>query len=218
MSARLNLSNQPFRNHTLPWTIAGIITLASIAALVFIFVKTNEMNRQALVVERDVSVLSQQLKEYDRKVNELRQALTPEQRMLHDAAHSLVDRKRFSWSRLFAELEAATPNNVRVSRINVRDVVTRGGQTVADLEVSVISRDPAEVTGMMSRMNSTGFFRADLISQNPSKGRGEGAEWVLAVRYTQRAAMPPPPANAGNVGSGAEAVASTMIQAKELHE
>jgi Tfp pilus assembly protein PilN len=188
VSARLNLASQPFRNHTLPWTIASIITIASIVALVFIFVKSREMNRQAAVVERDVTTLRQQWVEYEKKVSELRQALTPEQQQLHDAAHGLVDRKRFSWSRLFADLEANTPNNVRVSRINVRDVGTRGGQTVADLELSVISKDPAEVTGMMSKMNSTGVFRADLVSQNPSKGRGEGAEWVLSVRYTQRIA------------------------------
>jgi Tfp pilus assembly protein PilN len=186
VSARLNLASQPFRNRTLPWTIACIITLASIAALIFIFVKSSELNRQAAVVERDVSVLSPQLKEYDRKMNEIRQALTPEQRRLHDAAHALVDRKRFSWSRLFTDLEAAMPANVRVSRINVRDVGTRGGQTVADLELSVVSKDPAEVTNMMSRMNSSGIFRADLISQNPSKGRNEGAEWLLGLRYTQR--------------------------------
>lgn len=186
MSARLNLASQPFRNRTLPWTIASIITLASIAALIFIVIKSNELNRQAVVVERDVNVLSQQLREYDRKVSEIRQALTPEQRKLHDSAHTLVDRKHFSWSRLFADLESAMPNNVRVSRINVRDVEARGGQMVADLELSVISKDPADVTGMMSKMNSTGIFRADLVSQNPSKGRNEGTEWVLAVRYTQR--------------------------------
>ncbi|HEX8176699.1 MAG TPA: hypothetical protein VF543_16530 [Pyrinomonadaceae bacterium] len=186
MSARLNLASHPFRNHTLPWAIASIITLASIAALVFIFVQSSEMNRQALIVERDVSVLGQELREYEKKVSEIRQALTPEQRTAHDAAHALVDRKRFSWSRLFADLEANMPANVRVSRINVRDVDARPGQTVADLELSVISKDPAEVTGMMSRMNSTGIFRADVVSQNPSKGRGEGAEWVLAVHYTQR--------------------------------
>jgi len=186
VSARLNLASQPFRNHTLPWAIAGIITLASIATLVFIFIKSNEMQRQAVVVERDVNVLRQQWVDYEKKISEIRQALTPEQRALHDAAHGLVDRKRFSWSRLFADLEAAMPNNVRVSRINVRDVGTRGGQTVADLELSVISKDAADVTGMMSKMNGTGIFRADLVSQNPSKGRGDGAEWVLAVRYTQR--------------------------------
>ena len=188
MSARLNLASQPFRNRTLPWTIAGIITVASIAALVFIIVKSNELNSQAAVVERDVSAESQQLKVYDQKLNEIRQALTPEQRKLHDAAHALVDRKHFSWSRLFADLEAAMPNNVRVSRINVRDVQASGGQMVANLELSVVSKDAADVTGMMSKMNSTSIFRADLIAQTPSKGKSEGAEWVLAVHYTQRAA------------------------------
>jgi Tfp pilus assembly protein PilN len=187
VSARLNLASQPFRNRTLPWTIASILTLASIAALIFIFVKSNEMNRQAVAVERDVNALTPQLREYDKKMNEIRQALTPEQRRLHDAAHALVDRKRFSWSRLFADLESSMPDNVRVARINVRDVGTRSGQTVADLELSVVSRDPANVTNMMSKMNGTGIFRADLISQTPSKGRtNEGAEWVLVVRYTQR--------------------------------
>ncbi len=188
MSARLNLASQPFRNRTLPWTIAVVIALASIVALVFIFAKSSEMNRQAIVVERDVSVLRQQWVDYEKKISEIRQALTPEQRKLHDAAHALVDRKRFSWSRLFADLEANMPNNVRVSRINVRDVGARGGQTVADLELSVISKDPADVTGMMGKMNSSGIFRADLVAQNPSKGRGEGTEWTLAVHYTQRTA------------------------------
>lgn len=210
MSARLNLASQPFRNRTLPWTIASIIALASIAALIFIVVKSNEMNRQAVAVERDVNVLNPQLKEYDRKMNEIRQALTPEQRKLHDAAHALVDRKRFSWSRLFADLEANMPGSVRVSRINVRDVGTRGGQTVADLELSVISKDPAEVTNMMSKMNSTGIFRADLISQNPSKGRGEGAEWVLGVRYMQRTAAA---TTAGTIRGG-DAPLAAMLSGK----
>ena len=211
MSARLNLSSQPFRNRTLPWTIASIIALASIAALIFIFVKSNDLNRQSVTVERDVNVMSQQLKEYDKKISEIRQALTPEQRKLHDAAHALVDRKHFSWSRLFADLEANVPDKVRVSRINVRDVGTRGGQTVADLELSVVSRDPAEVTGMMTKMNSTGIFRADLVTQNPSKGRGEGAEWVLAVRYTQRGtAAPATTASAAKIEKSASALAANV--------
>jgi Tfp pilus assembly protein PilN len=210
VSARLNLSSQPFRNRTLPWTIAGIITLASIAALLFITVKSSELNRQAMVVERDVNVLSQQLKDYDKKMSEIRQALTPEQRKLHDAAHGLVDRKHFSWTRLFVDLEASVPDKVRVSRINVRDVGTRGGQTVADLELSVVSRDPAEVTGMMNKMNGTGIFRADLVTQNPNKGRGEGAEWVLAVRYAQRGSSAPTAASAENSGRSADALAQTV--------
>ena len=214
MSARLNLASQPFRNRTLPWTIASIITLASIAALIFIFVKSNEMNRQAAVVERDVNTLSPQLKEYDRKMNEIRQALTPDQRKLHDAAHSLVDRKRFSWSKLFADLESAMPDNVRVARINVRDVGTRSGQTVADLELSVVSKDPANVTNMMSKMNGMGIFRADLISQTPSKGRtSEGAEWVLALRYTQRTTVASTArANSSGGASQAELAALTASE------
>lgn len=190
VSARLNLASQPFRNRTLPWAIAAVVALASIAGLLFIITQSSRLNRQAVVVERDVNELRLKLKEWDEKVNQLRQSLTPEQRKLHDAAHGLVDRKRFSWSRLFADLEASMPANVRVSRINVRDVASRGGVTEADLELSVVSKDPADVTRMMGDMNRSGTFRADLISQNPSRGRGgEGTEWVLSVHYIPRAVI-----------------------------
>ena len=54
----------------------------------------------------------------------------------------LVDRKRFSWSRLFADLESALPGNVRVTRISVRDVAARGEQTLAELDLTVVSKTP----------------------------------------------------------------------------
>jgi len=58
----------------------------------------------------------------------------------------LVDRKRFSWSRLFADLEAVLPGDVRVARIAVRHVRTQSGVTVADLELAVVAKSPTIVT------------------------------------------------------------------------
>ena len=107
------------------------------------------------------------------------------------AAHTLVDRKQFSWSRLFVDLEDALPGVVRVKRIAVRGVATRGDQTFADLELTVVAKTPTIVTDMIAQMAQEGVFRAELRQQTLQRGRGEtGAEYELAVNYRPRAGAP----------------------------
>lgn len=183
MSARLNLANDPFRNRALPWTITIIVACASILALIFILRETTVARAQASAIERDIQSLKVQTTALQRQASEVRDALTPEQQQTLQAAHTLVDRKRFSWSRLFADLEAAMPTGVRVTRINVRDVASRGNQTSAELDLTVVGKVPTDVTGMIAEMDRAGVFQAEPISQSPPKGRGEGTEWVLRVIY-----------------------------------
>ena len=51
MISRLNLASDPFRNRTLPWTVAVMVSAASLIALVFIL---SEYRRAA--AEADASV------------------------------------------------------------------------------------------------------------------------------------------------------------------
>ncbi|MGA9995080.1 MAG: hypothetical protein WBP93_06690 [Pyrinomonadaceae bacterium] len=191
MSVNLNLASQPFRNRALPWTITTIITVASLVAFIFIFSKTQETNAQAVAVARDVAVLKQQDLDLIKRANEVKSALTPDQIQTLKAAHTLYDRKHFSWSRLFADLEATLPGSVRVTRIAVRDVVVRQGQTVAALDLSVVSKSPDAATEMITQMEHSGVFQAELLSQGLQKGRGEtGTESTLSVRYTPHGGVP----------------------------
>jgi Tfp pilus assembly protein PilN len=117
--------------------------------------------------------------------------LTPEQLLTLESAHTLVDRKHFSWSRLFADLESALPWTVRVKRIGVRGVAVRNDQTLAELELTVVAKSPAIVTDMLGDMERTGIFQAELRSQNLQRGRGEsGTEYELYVVYRPRAGSP----------------------------
>lgn len=191
MIAKLNLASQPFRNRTLPWTVTAIVTVASLVALLFIIQASMQTNAQADAVERDVKGLRTQAATIEQQASQIKDALTPEQVQTLQAAHALTDRKRFSWSRLFADLEAALPADVRVTRIGVRDVAVRGGQTVAELDVTVVAKTPNDVTEMIADMDREGIFRAEPLAQNLQKGRGEsGMEWTLYVRYTPRAGAP----------------------------
>ena len=198
MPTKLNLASKPFSNRSLPWVVTTMIVVVSLVCLVFIVRATGRANAQAAAVQKDINDLNQQEVALRKQADLIKNSLTAEQLQTLAAAHTLVDRKHFSWSRLFADLESALPGTVRVKRIAVRGVTTRGDETLADLELTVVAKTPATVTEMIAEMDRGGVFHAELRSQTLSRGRGEtGAEYELAVIYRPRA------------GAATEAVAST---------
>ena len=139
---------------------------------------------QANSVQNDINNLSRQEQDLRQQAQAVKSSLTTEQLQTLRAAHTLVDRKHFSWSRLFADLEQALPGTVRVKRIAVRGVSTRGDETIAELELTVVAKSPNTVTEMIADMDHAGIFHAELRAQNLQRGRGEsGAEYELYVVY-----------------------------------
>jgi len=175
----------------LPWTVTGVVALASIVALLFIAQATFQTNKQAEAAEGEVAALRKEMAALNQKAREIESSLTPGQKRTLKSAHTLVDRKRFSWSRLFTDLEAALPGSVRVARIMVKEVGADGDRSVADLDLVVVSKSPTTITQMIKDMASEGVFRAELISQSLQRGRGEtGEEYEMLVHYVPRAGAP----------------------------
>jgi len=196
VSTKLNLSSNPFRNRALPWTVTIAVALASIVALLFIARATFQTSAQAQTADREVADLRNETAALNRRAKEIESTLTPEQKRTLKSAHALVDRKRFSWSRLFADLEGALPGSVRVARIAVKDVAADGDRTVADLDLVVVSKSAATVMQMIRDMEREGVFQAELVSQNLQRGRGEtGEEYEMSVHYVPRAGAPIEAAN-----------------------
>lgn len=188
MISRLNLASDPFRNRALPWTVAAAVSAASLVALVLVLGSYNKVRAEADLSEKQVQTMRDQQKELDRQAESIRQNIPAEQRQPLEAARALVSRKGFSWSQLFSDLEGFMPGNVRVARINVREVAQVGDQTRADLDLTVVGRAPTDVTGMIDEMNRSGTFSALPVTENQKSGRGEsGYEWLLRVSYVQRA-------------------------------
>jgi len=186
--SRLNLASDPFRNRALPWTLAVAVSAVSLVALVYVLASYNQVRAETDVSERQVQAMREQQKELDRQAESIRQNIPAEQRQPLEAARLLVSRKGFSWSQLFSDLEDFMPGDVRVARINVREVAQVGDQTRADLDLTVVGRAPTDVTGMIDQMNRSGSFSAVPVSENHKSGRGEsGYEWLLRVSYVQRA-------------------------------
>jgi Tfp pilus assembly protein PilN len=191
MATKLNLATKPFSNRSLPWVVTSFVVVVSLVSFILILRATNQARSQADSLQNEVNSLSQQEQALRKEAEAVKNSLTPEQLQTLESAHTLVDRKRFSWSRLFADLESALPGNVRVKRIGVRGVAVRNDQTLAELELTVVAKSPGVVTDMLADMDRIGIFQAELRSQNLQRGRGEsGAEYELFVIYRPRAGSP----------------------------
>ncbi len=207
MITNLNLATRPFNNRVLPWLLTFVVLLVSVIGLFLVVHLTSQANSEAAVVQVDINSLRQQEQNLMEQAKTVQNTLTPDQQLTLKAAHQLVDRKRFSWSRLFADLEASLPGSVRVSRIAVRDVTAHGDQMVADLDLAVFAKTPTTITEMISSMDRAGVFHAELRSQNLQKGRGEsGTEYELYVVYSPRA------------GFASDSLASTQDQTNPNEE
>lgn len=186
--AALNLASQPFRNRVLPWTVTSIVAFVALVALVVVLGSSRATTREAEAANAELKDLRERTRDIRLRAEALRQEMPANDRLALDAAHELVDRKGFSWSRLFADLEAAVPQGVRVTRIGVGDVVESAPDLrLAELNVTVIGRVPADVTGMIAEMNRGGVFAATPLTQEASQGDGTiGTEWTLRLGYRPR--------------------------------
>lgn len=182
--------------------ITAVTVCASLVALVLITLETGRTNKEFRSVERDLSEANRQTESLREQAARMNQELSPDQAETLKAAHLLVDRKRFSWSRLLADLEATVPVGVRVTRIRVREVQQRSGQTPSELELTVMGRTPSEVVGMMTEMNRTNIFVADPVAEQTRTDRGESStELTLRVNYKPRTNLPPVAIDTANVAS-----------------
>ena len=187
MNNSLNLASKPFSNRILPWALTAIILFVSLIGLILVVRLTTTAKAEADRAEAEINKLKQQEHALMQDAEKLKASFTADQQQALPAAHRLVDRKTFSWSRLLADLEASLPANVRVSRISVQDVTRDGSGTVAQLELAVFTKDPATISEMISSMHKDGIFYLELRNQNLQKGRGEaGTEYEFAVIYRAR--------------------------------
>ena len=187
MNNSLNLASKPFSNRLLPWALTVVILFVSLLGLVVVVRLTSNANKEAAITQAEINQLKARELGLMDTAKKVQNSFTPEQQIALPAAHELVDRKAFSWSRLLADLEASLPDNVRVSRIAVRDVSRQGSQTIAQLDLAVFTKNASTISEMITAMHQEGIFEAELRNQNLQKGRGEaGTEYELFVIYRAR--------------------------------
>jgi len=174
----LNLAREPFRNERLPTLLLGLGTLALLVATARqAQVAWELLPGRARDVEGELVALEAEAARLRAESAELRRLQAPEETVREWATvKSLVDRRAFSWTGLFAALEQALPPGVRL--VSVQPGNARSG---AELQLAALGRSSADALALLQALQSHGDFEGAFLNRW-AEGR-DGIEISCTVSY-----------------------------------
>jgi Tfp pilus assembly protein PilN len=136
----LNLASRPFRNETLPTMIVTMVALVAVTGtLAHGLVIRRLRSASASAQQREAAELEAETARLQAEARDLRPPRLSKDTLAEWAAiKDLVDRRNFSWTGLFAHLEAVLPRDIRLQSITPR---VRRGRLGLDLEATARSTE-----------------------------------------------------------------------------
>ncbi len=178
MSGPLNLARRPLRNERLPTLL---LTLA-LALLVLLSLRHAVLAGQlrrggARDVEGEVVALDREVERLRRESVELQRTSVPRARLEEwTSLKELVDRRVFSWTGLFAALEAALPPRVRL--VSVAPAAGEGPMLVS---LEAVGRDVDDAIALLKALQKSASFEGaflDGVGESP-----DGVRISCTARY-----------------------------------
>jgi Tfp pilus assembly protein PilN len=178
VSAPLNLARHPFRNERLPTLLVGLGTLALVlATLQQSVVAWQLLPGHARDVEAEVEKLEAESARLRAESSGLRDLAAPPDALREWAAvKTLVDRRTFSWTGLFAALEQALPAGVRLVSVQ-----PAGGPSGTELSLNAVGRSSEDALALLQSLQAHGDFEAAFLN-GWTEGR-QGVDISCSVRY-----------------------------------
>jgi len=199
----LNLASQPFRNERLPLlalTVAGLAVLAITLQHAFLMRellpgRTSATRREAAALEAESARLRSEAR--SPKAPRPEPAGLVEWGLIKD----LVDRRAFSWTLLFAHLEAVLPEGVHLISIapNVRK-----GEVL--LDVAAVARTPEDAREFVRRLEGREEFDDVYLREEGDRG-----EVRFTMKYRPSLSRPLPPAIPAAQAVSTEAPATGQV-------
>ena len=200
----LNLASEPFRNERLP-----VLALAVAAFAVMVLTVQHALILRELLPER-TSGARREAAALDAESTRLRaeargpRTPRPEPAGLAEwgLIKDLVARRAFSWTLLFAHLEAVLPDGVHLVTIGPR---VRKGEVLID--VAAVARTPEDAREFVRRLEGRPEF--DDVYLLEEQERGE-VRFTMKYRPALSGALPAPIAAAPVTSAGAPTVGSVL--------
>jgi len=199
----LNLASVPFRNERLPVLALAVAAFAVMALTVqhalivrdLLPARTSGARREAAALDAE----SARLREEARSPR----APRPEPAGLAEwgLIKDLVDRRAFSWTLLFAHLEAVLPDGVHLSSIAPR---VRKGEVL--IEVAAVARTPEDAREFVRRLEGRQEFDDVYLLEEGERGE---VRFTMKYRPALSRALPAPIAAAP--AASAEALPSGTV-------
>jgi hypothetical protein len=186
---RTNLSTRPFYNLravqvtiVVLAVIVAAMTLGNIVEFVRLTVSERDLGARAARAEEEAGRLRIDARRIRGQINtrELTEVAEAAQE-----ANAIIDLRTFSWSELFAHLEAALPDDVRLTGFKSR-VDTEGRLVVS---VPVLARQVKDLETFLDALEKSDRFDAVLAAEERANSEGLIDALIEGV-YIQ----PPPPA------------------------
>jgi type IV pilus assembly protein PilN len=196
---RLNLSTRPFYNER-----ALHLGLALVALALAVVTVINA--REILTLSSRQTALEQQISTDEARTTELRQRAARMRAELRQEeleivlarareANELIDRRTFSWTELFNQLETALPSDVMLT--SVQPQVGKDGFLVT---LGVVGRQEDDIDAFMERLEKTGAFSEVLSGDETAQDDGT-VKAMLTGKYGGARAV-----RAAGQGAGPDAV------------
>ena len=169
---RTNLSTRPFYNIRAVHLTLGAVALLVVAMTLFNLVELIRLTAS----ERALGARAQQAEaDAQRLRNEARRIRSQiDAKELNDVAaaaqeaNSIIDLRAFSWSDLFAQIEATEPENVRLTSFQLQE--ERDGKLVMNLRVQ--ARRVQDLELFLDALEKTGRFHEVLAAEEQTDQEG----------------------------------------------
>ena len=186
MSAPLNLARVPFRNERLPTLLLGVGTLVLLAVTARQAQVAWELlpgkARDASSELQSLEAEAQRLRAESAGMHEVAPAAEPVAAWA--AVKTLVDRRAFSWTGLFAALEQALPPGVRLVAVTPGS----GGGTT-ELTLTAVGRSSEDALALLQSLQAHADFEGAFLN-GWTEGR-DGVDIACTVHYVAKTGARP---------------------------
>ncbi|MGA7633372.1 MAG: PilN domain-containing protein [Terriglobales bacterium] len=179
MRLDINLATRPYEDARQFWLRWGLGVGALAALTLFLLLWTVNEWRHAGRDRQEIARLDAQIKERDDERAQaqafLDQAANRSTRDQSQFLNGLIQRKAFSWTRVFEDLEQVMPSNLHV--VSLRPELNDQGQVELNMKVVGDTREAA--VELVHRMEGSKHFQsAQLVQENQEAQAGVGATVV----------------------------------------
>ena len=159
MHIPINLSSEPFR-HDRPILVAsgaGALLLAGLLwGLIFMITSGRGRVRETLVAvdraQTEVHSIASEQAQIDQVLRQPANAEVLEQNLL---LNTLIERKSISWTKIFADLEAVKPYNVKFTQVRLPQITPSNGVT---LDMTVGAENPVPYINLLKALEGSPLF------------------------------------------------------------
>jgi hypothetical protein len=179
MRLDINLATRPYEDAREFWVRWGLgVGLLAVLTLALLGLAVNgwrEAGRDRHEIARIAALISERDNERAQDQAVLDQPANRSTRDQSQFLNGLIQRKSFSWTRVFEDLEQVMPTNLHV--VSLRPILNDQGQM--ELEMKVTGETRAAAVDLIHRMEGSKHFRdVQLVYEAPT---GEGSGIAAAV-------------------------------------